>query len=96
MILRTATYVAVMLFCLSSANLAHCQETEIFVSPKGNDAHAGTKAQPFKSLEKARDAARTLKRDRKGVVWLRGGVYEREKAFELTSEDSGSAQKPVV
>ncbi len=82
--------------CLSSANLAHCQETEIFVSPKGNDAHAGTKAQPFKSLEKARDAARKLKRDRKVVVWLRGGVYEREKAFELTAEDSGSDKRPVV
>ena len=75
-ILRTTTYVAAIFLCLSSANLAHCQETEIFVSPKGNDAHAGTKAQPFKSLEKARDAARKLKRDGKVVVWLREAQRE--------------------
>jgi hypothetical protein len=96
MILRTATYVAVVLFCLSSATLAHGQEAEIFVSPKGNDAHAGTKAHPFKSLEKARDAARKLKRDGKVVVWLRGGVYEREKVFALAAKDSGDAKRPVV
>ena len=96
MIVRTATSVALVLLCLSSAKLAHCQAIEIFVSPQGNDAHAGTKAHPFKSLEKARDAARPLKRDGKVVVWLRGGDYEREKAFELTAEDSGSDKKPVV
>lgn len=69
---------------------------EIFVSPTGDDSGAGTKAKPFKGLERARDAARKLKLDRQVVVWLRGGVYEREKPFELTAEDSGSLQKPVA
>lgn len=85
-----------MVLFLSSAELAHCQAAEIFVSPQGNDAHAGTKARPFKSLEKARDVARELNRDGKVVVWLRGGVYERAKAFTLTAKDSGSTKRPVV
>lgn len=69
---------------------------ELFVSPTGSDADAGTEAKPFKSLERARDAARKFKGDRGVVVWLSGGLYEREKPFELTAEDSGSPEKPVV
>ena len=72
------------------------KEAEIFVSPKGDDTHAGTKAQPFKSLERARDAVRKLKGNRKVVVWLRGGIYEREKPFELIAEDSGSDKKQIA
>ena len=94
--LKTTTCVAVVLISISTANLAHCREAEMFVSPGGNDAHTGTRAQPFKSLERARDAVRKLKHEQKVVVWLRGGVYEREKPFELTAEDSGSDKKPVV
>lgn len=95
-VLKTATCAVLVLISLSAINLAHGKEAEIFVSPKGNDSHPGTETKPFKSLERARDAARNLKGDQKVVVWLKGGVYEREKPFELTAEDSGSAEKPVV
>jgi hypothetical protein len=81
---------------IASATPGRCGEIELFVSPTGNDANAGTKAHPFQSFERARDAARPLQRDQKVSVWLGGGVYEREKPFDLTAKDSGSPLKPVV
>ena len=35
--------------------------TQFFVSPNGNDNNPGSKFQPFKTLEKARDAIQNLK-----------------------------------
>jgi hypothetical protein len=71
-----------------------------YIAPGGNDAHAGTKGAPFASLEGARDAIRRLKTQggwpAGGVtVWLRGGLYERARAFELSAADSGTATAPV-
>ncbi|HQF38817.1 MAG TPA: right-handed parallel beta-helix repeat-containing protein [Opitutaceae bacterium] len=68
---------------------------EYFVSPNGSDTNAGTKAAPFRTLEKAKAAVRT--RIAAGVpaggiaVWLRGGVYERSMTLELTAADSGTS-----
>ncbi|MGC4118786.1 MAG: right-handed parallel beta-helix repeat-containing protein [Myxococcales bacterium] len=71
-----------------------------YVSPSGDDAHAGTQAAPFKTLERARDAIRTLKGS--GglpaggvVVYLRGGAYYRSSTFQLEAQDSGAAGKPI-
>jgi len=79
-----------------NAHWSSGEEVTLFVSPKGSDAHPGAKMQPFKTLEAARDVMRKADRAEKGVVWLRAGVYERDKPFRLTSEDSGSPSKPVV
>jgi hypothetical protein len=74
---------------------------EFHVGVNGNDGNNGTKARPFATLERARDAIRELKA--KGplpeggvTVWLHGGVYRLERSFELTAEDSGTAEAPVV
>ncbi len=73
---------------------------EFTVSPAGLDSNPGTPAQPFKSLEKARDAARAL--IAKGVpaggiaVWLKGGVYERTATLELGPLDSGTSEANTV
>ncbi len=72
-----------------------------YVAPDGDDANPGTKARPFRTLERARDAVRVLKKQTalpKGgvVVWLRGGEYRRRKSFELTAADSGEFDAPVV
>jgi parallel beta-helix repeat protein len=73
---------------------------EFTVSPAGLDSNPGTPAQPFKSLEKARDAARAL--IAKGVpaggiaVWLKGGIYERTTALELGLLDSGTSETNTV
>jgi len=88
--------IKVLLLCMVSAHWSSGEEVTLFVSPKGSDAHPGTKTQPFKTLEAARDVMRKADRAEKGVVWLRAGVYERDKPFRLTSEDSGSPSKPVV
>ncbi len=74
---------------------------DFFVSPTGTDTNPGTKAQPFASLEAARDAVRKLKSDSGlpagGItVWLRGGDYLRTNALELTTADSGTPAAPII
>lgn len=75
------------LFALSSPMLG---AADFFVSPSGNDDQPGTEAEPFASLERARDAVRGLRRDSPEVaatVWLMPGVHKRKSSFELTSAD---------
>lgn len=73
-----------------------------YVSPKGADTNPGTKAKPFASLERARDAARVARvarvarHDAAITIWLRGGVYRRSSTFVLTAADSGTAEAPVA
>jgi hypothetical protein len=74
---------------------------EFFVAPGGSDAAPGTARRPFASLEAARDAVRRLKAaeglpDGGVTVWIGGGTYYREHAFELTAQDSGAEAAPVV
>ena len=76
------------------------ENVELFVATDGNDTNPGTKEQPFQNLEAARDAIRRLKQENAEnvsfTVFLRGGVYCRENAFELTEEDSGTQEAPIV
>lgn len=58
-------------------------------------------AGPYRSLEAARDELRRLRHDhgipRGGAtVVIHAGVYEREHAFVLTADDSGSKDAPIV
>lgn len=74
---------------------------EFFVAPEGSDANPGTQAEPFATLERARDALRAM-RQAEGLpasgatVWIRGGTYPRKQTFELAEQDSGTEQGPVV
>jgi hypothetical protein len=64
---------------------------EFFVSPSGNDDQPGSETQPFVSLEKARDAVRSLRQNspqEAATVWLMAGVHQRKTTFELTSADT--------
>ena len=75
--------------------------TELHLSPRGSDANPGTQAQPFATLERARDEIRRLKQRGSlpagGVaVVLHGGRYPVVRTFALAAEDSGSAQAPIV
>lgn len=74
---------------------------DFFVSPTGSDAQPGTEAQPFATLEAARDAVRAWKQQNPlppgGLtIWLRGGDHVRQRTLELTGEDSGKPGAPVV
>lgn len=87
---------AMILASMAAANCGFCSQIEFFVSPQGNDAHPGTKDQPFRTLDAARDAVRRADRDQERIVWLGEGIYELTKPLMLTEEDSGRAGKTVV
>lgn len=75
----------------------------LHVAPTGTDTADGSEAKPFGSLEKARDAVRSLKKSHGGTlpqggvrIVIAGGSYRVERTLSLTSEDSGTAEAPVV
>ncbi|MHB8972148.1 MAG: right-handed parallel beta-helix repeat-containing protein [Pirellulaceae bacterium] len=73
---------------------------ELYVSTTGNDANSGTEAQPFATLERARDAMRQLKQARPLqeplTVFARGGTYRISTSLVLAAQDSGTADTPVT
>ena len=82
---------------------------DFYVATDGNDAWSGKLIKPsadktdgpFATLERARDGIRNLKQagplPQDGVtVEVLGGVYERPQTFQLTAEDSGAKDTPVV
>ena len=93
---RTAAGVIALILSASLSPSVRCGGAEIYVSPKGNDARTGAEGEPIRSLERARDAAREITGDRGVIIWLEGGVYERDRPFELTAEDSGSEGTTVT
>ena len=72
---------------------AAAQVREFWVAPAGADANPGTKERPFRTLVRARDAARLADRTAGVTVWLRGGTYRLAKSLELTAADSGTTYR---
>jgi hypothetical protein len=77
--------------------------TVFYVSPTGDDTGDGSQKEPFRTLERARDAVRSLKQSRSGTlpeggvkIVINGGDYKWEKTLKLTSADSGTTDKPIV
>ncbi|NGP44903.1 hypothetical protein G4V62_07995 [Bacillaceae bacterium SIJ1] len=73
----------------------------IYVDKNGSDSNTGTKEQPFKTLEAARDKIRALKNETglpdNGIkVYLREGEYFLDHSFQLGEQDSGEEDKPIV
>jgi hypothetical protein len=75
---------------------------EFHVSADAGARGDGSRGRPFGSLETARDAVRALRKQAGGLpkggvtVQIEPGVFFRDRAFELTSEDSGAPGAPVV
>jgi parallel beta-helix repeat protein len=76
---------------------------QIYVSPTGDDQADGSKAKPFPTLSKARDAVRARKQTNAGVlpkggirVLIGSGTFYVEHPFKLEAQDSGTAEAPVV
>lgn len=71
------------------------QKLEIFVSPAGNDAGAGTRSEPVKSLQHASEMAREKAGQVAINVFLSGGSYHLSEALKLGPGDGGTADAPV-
>ena len=70
-----------------------------YVSPKGDDANAGTYKAPFATLERARDAVRAARQagdERLASVVLMAGRHERTAPFELTEADTSTTYSGQV
>lgn len=72
-----------------------------YVSPDAKESGDGSRETPFKSLEAARDAIRTLKAGDGlplgGIqISLLPGDYHRDTSFSLDQQDSGTAEAPIV
>ncbi len=65
---------------------------ELYVSPTGDDAGAGTLEAPFRTIERAQQEVRALNDGMTGdiVVTLRGGTYTLDEPLAFATEDSGS------
>lgn len=83
--------------------------TSYYVAPDGDDNNPGTLDKPFKTIQKARDAVRTVNASMTSdiVVYLRGGTYQLDNAIDFNESDSGSnnynvkyvaynGEKPVI
>ncbi len=101
--MKTARLLGVAL--LSAAALAvgggdcRAQQAEapaLYVAPDGSDANPGTKARPFATLERARDALRAAGQPGGATVWVKGGTYTCLKGLVLEAQDSGTEGSPVV
>ncbi|HOW68352.1 MAG TPA: right-handed parallel beta-helix repeat-containing protein [Candidatus Paceibacterota bacterium] len=73
------------------------------VSPDGSDAADGSRNRPFKSLAKARDAIRDLKKSKAGLLPIGGvrviigaGSFVLKQPLRFTGEDSGTIEAPIV
>lgn len=99
----------VLSLLLVAAGPAAAAPLTIYVAPDGNDAWSGRLERPnadksdgpVATLERARDAIREVKRQGGPladgiVVELAAGRYERDKLFELSAEDSGTVEAPIV
>jgi hypothetical protein len=74
-------------------------KVEVWVSPAGSDAAAGSEEQPWATLEKARDAIRERRKANgpiQAVVHLKEGLHTRTSTFALGPDDSGTAARPVI
>lgn len=70
-----------------------------YISPSGNDADAGTRAKPFATLTRARDALRARFKTaprQNATIWLRGGVYELSEALTFSAQDGGDDAHSVT
>jgi hypothetical protein len=96
-IARSATTVALPI-CLLLAITATAQAKTFDVSPRGNDANPGTKAKPFRTLERARAAVRGVPRPLHAdvVVRVHAGTYRLTKPLVLRTADSGGHGHDVV
>ncbi len=73
------------------------RDTDLYVATDGDDAAAGTKTAPLRTLAKAQAVVRA--RQPVGApltVWVRGGTYYLNAPLVFQPDDSGSAKAPIT
>src|SRR5260370_8801877 len=70
----------------------------LYVSPSGNNKNPGTKDQPVRTLQHARDLVRRLNQKMSGdiTVYLSGGVHRLTEPLALDPADSGMNGPNIV
>ena len=94
----SATCLLACLLTLGTSSVAHAATTSYYVSPQGSDRDPGTRAQPFRTLDRARNAARQVQRPLRGDIQVRllGGTHRLKHALKLRARDSGGNGYDVV
>ncbi len=91
---------AIAALTCSQALAAPGPRVGFFVAADGSDRNPGTRAKPFLTLERAREAIRKVKQAGQlpgpVTVWIRGGTYHRRATFSLTAQDSGTKDCPIA
>jgi hypothetical protein len=85
-------YVLLVFYSLNSSS------QELFVATNGLDTNPGTQSQPFLTIQKAQQVARTLipTMSQDVIVTIKDGVYFTNQSFVFNSSDSGKNGKRVI
>ena len=77
-----------LLFILSIS----AQEHAFYVSPDGNDKHAGTIKKPFQTIQRAQKEIRKLDKNKTGsaTVFIREGIFRISEPLYFIPEDGGN------
>ena len=88
--LRVLTALLVITICLSSTGTAADVQKTYYVSAAGSDKNPGTAAEPFKTIQRARDEVRKINQKMTGNV----EVILRDGTYPLSETPSGQNSQP--
>jgi len=91
-----AVLLATVFMSLGLVHIAPLQAEDLYLSPDGNDQHAGTRTAPLKTLSAARNAARRFAGRQTVTVHVADGIYYLPETLVLGPADSGSQEHPVL
>ena len=97
--LRVITSLVVVTIYLSSAStMAAGVQKTLHVSPSGSDKNPGTMAEPFKTIQRARDEVRKVNKKMTGnvEVILHDGTYKLSETVVFDHRDGGTGGHNVV
>ena len=96
--LRLALCCAIATGAFSPATSTAAVQRTFYVAVDGSDENSGTKAKPFATIQRARDAVREINRNLTGdvVVVLGGGTHTLDESLVFDYRDSGTGGHKVV
>lgn len=88
----------IVFFILLVICITNNAQTFIYVSPSGNDSASGTESSPLRTIEKAKEMVKQVKKTSIDdiAVYLRGGVYFIDKTIVFDLEDGGDRGQVIT